>query len=35
VASIHMGLAMTIVVGCVALWRIRSVPRIPFTPSAP
>jgi predicted MFS family arabinose efflux permease len=35
VASIHLGLAMTIVVGCVALWRIRSVPRIPFTPSAP
>lgn len=33
VASIHLGLALTIVAGAVALWRIRTVPRIPFTPN--
>jgi hypothetical protein len=33
-ASIHLGVAVTVVVGVVALWRVRRVPHIPFTPRA-
>jgi EmrB/QacA subfamily drug resistance transporter len=33
-ASIHLGVAVTVVVGVVAIWRVRRVPHIPFTPHA-
>jgi EmrB/QacA subfamily drug resistance transporter len=31
-ASIHLGLLITVAIGAVALWRVRRVPYIPFTP---